>query len=423
MNINVTFDEWINNRELPFWGTNFGTEAIAFQRWRHFKEAYAPEIIQRALAESDIVVNNCLDPFGGSGTTALACQFLGVDPITIEVNPYLSDLIKAKLETYDLLSLTQDFGEVVNRSYLISIDIENIRKYLPPTFIEPGVKGRWIFNYKCAVRIFSILHAIDEVKDAKNKNLFKILLGGILIEISNVKIDGKGRRYKKNWQSNIIPENNVDVIFQQAVNNAISDITTFQNRETLNYTLLTGDSRKLINNVSKVDLCIFSPPYPNSFDYTDVYNVELWILGYLKNASDSIGLRKRTLTSHVQTKREYSLPPKSSATLDITMKALESVKGELWHKDIPHMVGAYFFELKILMEAIKAKLSKNAKLWMIVGDSKYQGVYIPVADILSELANNLGFTIDTIESFRSMRSSVQQGGRKDLKETLIVLKN
>lgn len=423
MNINVTFEEWINNRNLPYWGTNFGTEAIAFQRWRHFKEAYAPEIVKRAILESEIPVKKCLDPFGGSGTTALACQFLGVAPTTIEVNPYLSDLIQAKLERYDFTTLSNDLAAVVKRSYSISINIDSIRESLPPTFIEPGVKGRWIFDAECAIRIFKILAAIDELCNLKNKKLFKILLGGILIDISNVKVNGKGRRYKKNWVNNRVMPEKVDKIFQLSVTNAISDITLYQQRKSLEYKLLTGDSRQLINKVSEIDLCIFSPPYPNSFDYTDVYNVELWVLGYLKNAFDNNKLRKNTLSSHVQTKRVYSLPPKSSKSLDSTMKGLENVKNDLWNKDIPSMVGAYFYELMNMIEAIKSKMSPNSKLWMIVGDSKYQGVYIPVATILVELATSLGFTVDTIEAFRSMRSSAQQGGRKDLKETLVVLKN
>ncbi|ECJ0648415.1 site-specific DNA-methyltransferase, partial [Salmonella enterica] len=198
------------NRNLPYWGTNFGTEAIAFQRWRHFKEAYAPEIVKRALSESEIPVKNCLDPFGGSGTTALACQFLGVVPTTIEVNPYLSDLIKAKLEFYDFSTLSKDLGAVIKRSYSITINIDIIRESLPPTFIEPGVKGRWIFDIECAIRIFKILAAINELDNSKNKNLFKVLLGGILIDISNVKIDGKGRRYKNNWINNRVDPVKVD---------------------------------------------------------------------------------------------------------------------------------------------------------------------------------------------------------------------
>jgi DNA modification methylase len=64
---------------------------IAFQGWRNFKEAFAPELVERAINETG-KVRHVIDPFGGSGTTALAAQFLGAKPTTIEVNPFLADL-------------------------------------------------------------------------------------------------------------------------------------------------------------------------------------------------------------------------------------------------------------------------------------------------------------------------------------------
>lgn len=103
-----TFADWTSNRELVSLGTNAGAIALPFQSWRHFKEAFAPELVARAHAESRIPVRVCLDPFGGSGTTALACQFLGVHPITIEVNPFLADLIEAKLSKYRADDLATD---------------------------------------------------------------------------------------------------------------------------------------------------------------------------------------------------------------------------------------------------------------------------------------------------------------------------
>ena len=98
----VNFESWTNGRTVPSLGTNAGAPALPFQRWRHFKEAFAPEIVEEAIRSSSIPVESCLDPFGGSGTTALACQFLGVRPVTMEVNPYLADLIEAKLTGYDV---------------------------------------------------------------------------------------------------------------------------------------------------------------------------------------------------------------------------------------------------------------------------------------------------------------------------------
>ncbi len=93
----VTFEDWTQRRSVSSLGTNAGAAELPFQSWRHFKEAFAPELIARAVAHSQLPVKHCIDPFGGSGTTSLACQFLGIHPITMEVNPFLADLIEAKL--------------------------------------------------------------------------------------------------------------------------------------------------------------------------------------------------------------------------------------------------------------------------------------------------------------------------------------
>lgn len=59
---------------------------------------------------------------------------------------------------------------------------------------------------------------------------------------------------------------------------------------------------------------------------------------------------------------------------------------------------------------------------MVVGDSRYHGIQIPVADILIEIAEQIGFEKIADEPFRSMRASPQQGGRLELVESLISLK-
>src|SRR4051812_22280573 len=69
---------------------------IPFQRWFKFKEAFSPQFILQCVHSLDRFPSSCLDPFGGSGTTALTCQLLGVRPTTIEVNPFLADLITSK---------------------------------------------------------------------------------------------------------------------------------------------------------------------------------------------------------------------------------------------------------------------------------------------------------------------------------------
>ena len=328
----VTFEEWTQGRTITSLGTNAGADELPFQTWRNFKEAYAPELIARAVEESEIPVVRCVDPFGGSGTTALACQFLGVYPTIIEVNPFLADLIEAKLTTYDADILAQDLGTIAGLISREPGDVEVAFAHLPPTFIEPGVKDRWIFDRDIAARFASILSSIDKLSKETHRRLFRVLLGGILVDMSNVVISGKGRRYRRKWQELCRSPASVDDAFLDLARRAIGEIHRYSDRKQINFDLLRADSRTAVASAGKWDLAIFSPPYPNSFDYTDVYNVELWMLGYLKTTMSNRALRESTLSSHVQISRDFAAAPEGSALLDATITRLNEARPSLWDK-------------------------------------------------------------------------------------------
>ncbi len=176
-----------------------------------------------------------------------------------------------------------------------------------------------------------------------------------------------------------------------------------------------------MRRVKPAELLVFSPPYPNSFDYTDVYNIELWALKYLDEAEDNTVLRRATLSSHVQIKKDFAPAPQGSALLKRTLSALRAKKNELWDPRIPDMVAAYFADIKTVTQSAVLKMPKKGQIWMVVGDSRYAGVSIPVAEILAQLTPSLGCSLVVKEPFRSMRTSAQQGGSHSLDETLLVL--
>src|SRR5262249_52392367 len=149
------------------------------------------------------------------------------------------------------------------------------------TFIEPGIGGRFIFSREGATRILQYRKAILSLTDPQSRRLFLVLLGGILIEVSNVTVSGKGRRYRRNWLERNVDASEVDRAIHAKATAAIADIGEYGKRSCCEFQLLRGDARQRISEITNVDLAVFSPPYPNSFDYTDVYNVELWMLGYL----------------------------------------------------------------------------------------------------------------------------------------------
>ena len=59
---------------------------------------------------------------------------------------------------------------------------------------------------------------------------------------------------------------------------------------------------------------------------------------------------------------------------------------------------------------------------MVVGDSRYAEIPVPVAEILAELAPPLGLEVDRVDVLRDMRASAQQGGQRQLAESLVVLR-
>ncbi len=394
---------------------------MPFQTWRRFKEAFAPEIVERALCETSGKVRDIADPFGGSGTTALAAQFFGVKPTTIEVNPYLADLIEAKISSLDFNVAAKAFGRVIKHVACDGGPKHPAFPGAPPTFVEPGQNGRYIFSRAVARRILAYRTAIERVQDRACKRLFRVVLASAAIPASNVVVSGKGRRYRQGWRQRERGPEFVDEMFRNGALQAFHDLRRFASRQCLDYTLLRGDARMLARKIGPHDLAVFSPPYPNSFDYTDVYNVELWALGYLNGARANTQLRHATLRSHVQLLRNFDSASVCSASLTSTIDALRQVRAKLWNRHIPEMIGAYAADLVSVITDLWTCLRDRGRVYMVLGDSRYAGVDVPVARILAEITQPIGFEVIALEPSRSMRSSPQQGGRHELKEMLLVL--
>lgn len=420
----VSFDDWTKGRSIGSVGTNHGAAVLPFQAWRRFKESFAPELIQRATLETQMELRRLpegiIDPFGGSGTTALAAQFLGIKPSTIEVNPFLADLIECKICSYDLATTSRCFGQVVSMVNSAK-PADDPFPGAPATFVEPGVKGRYLFSRSVAERIAAFRDAINSLSDESSRRLFIVILGSVVIPCSNVTISGKGRRYRRGSFNNNVPATLVDKLFCEGVLAALYDIERYMERKCRSYTLLRGDARTLLRTMPHSDLAVFSPPYPNSFDYTDVYNVELWTLGYIKDKVENRRLRESTLRSHVQILRDMTSENSSSPELTRSLEKLFAVRAQLWNRHIPEMIGAYFSDMRSILYSLRQNIRTGGRIYMVVGDSRYGQIDVPVGAILREESVSMGFGVVKSEPFRSMRASPQQGGRHELAETLLVL--
>lgn len=69
----------------------------AFHRWFAYKQAFAPELVRRFLADASVrLPGPLLDPFSGAGTLAIECARRGVQALGVEALPSLAALARAR---------------------------------------------------------------------------------------------------------------------------------------------------------------------------------------------------------------------------------------------------------------------------------------------------------------------------------------
>ncbi len=400
--------------------SNRAASTLPFQRWFRFKEAFAPEFVASVIEELPYKPQHIVDPFAGSGTTAITSRVLGIRSTSIELNPLMADIVRAKITK---ISATK-FRESVLR---ILSDLNPEGKdfvkptLMPPTFVEPGVNNRYIFP----LDVFAISRAIlrkSSFLDRDEARLVRVALASCLVRNSNVRVNGKGRRYRSRWNERQPTVRGLLEDFEEACEHICEDLLDFTLLPRGCHTLLQGDARQKLIEIESADAIICSPPYPNSFDYTDVYNVELWMLDYLCSSDDNRSLRSATIRSHVQYRwpdRPGLVETLGSSTLNRTIAQIIERRNDLWDPYIPEMIVHYFDDMRKIFLSAKRILQKGNYIVFAVGNSRYAHITIEVPEILMELVAPLGFSSVKKEAVRSMRTSAQHGGREDLEETAI----
>ena len=297
------------------------------------------------------------------------------------------------------------------------------------TFSERKELQKWLFPTP-------VLRAFESGKITNNENspnvrsLIKLALIGAAMDCCNATRDGKCLRYKKNW----LAQQATSADFREAFASRVSNITDDLWTEPLNNSnskVLLGDCRKLIlkDNFSQFDICITSPPYLNSFDYSDIYRPEIFLGDFVTNNHELMKIRLKTIRSHIQAKWEYPILNDFGPTFDHSMEELASIQEYLWDKKILKMVQAYFEDMSFVLKGLLQKAKPGASIWLVVSTSAYAGVEIPVDSIIAEIGTRVGWVPREIGLLRRLRSSSQHmrgNGNENfssvpLRETVVIM--
>lgn len=402
------------------------SSSLCRHRWYYFKEGFSTSLINEAITSYNGASTslNILDPFCGCGTTPLQSALNNHKATAIEVNPFLAFTAKAKCIESDWDK--SEFTELVDK--IIKDSKGGKRSHLESfsTFTKRDDLKKWLFNIDVIRRFSAVIALIKEfspIKYASNLKLSAIIAA---FECCNARRDGKGLRYKKDWEEQNFSSEDFIKKFEYRTSLMLQDVFEEKINSSNKPSIIHGDSRNIIKqlNDKSYDLIITSPPYLNSFDYTDIYRAELFLGEYVKSNEELRNLRKNTLRSHVQVKWDKSISYAPEMLISIN-KELADNADKLWNKNIPYMVRAYFEDMREIFKSAYEKLKPGGEVWLVVSTSAYGGVHIPVDFILGEIFGQIGFQLDSIHCLRNLRTSSQQYkelqvDRPPLRESLII---
>lgn len=395
-------------------------------RWYPFVEGYSKEFIQSILEEmgkKDIV---CLEPFSGSGTTALELQNNNIPCYSFEVNPLMYLIARVKLEnTYQIDRIDYWYNHIKNTRNNVTVELQTDFA----TLYEGENKKKWNYSTIVGTAIEKLKISIENIDEEIYRDLFTVALASILLDVSNLYRNGKCLSYKKNWQNRNISEDDVYQRFNDKIVNEIrNDIQASVSKAEQNnkQLLFNEDSRagieeKLEDNT--IDLVITSPPYLNSRDYTDTYMLELKTLGFTNTATAIRDLREKTLRSHVQIKWNDNTDINNLLLKD-TIEQLEAASEDVekWNSSIVDMVRLYFVDIQKIFHALYQKMKIKGRVYFNVSNSAYFNVLIDTLEICASIAESEGFKVLEIRDARKLKTSPQQQKKVDkLLEGVIVL--
>jgi hypothetical protein len=174
-----------------------------------------------------------------------------------------------------------------------------------------------------------------------------------------------------------------------------------------------------------VQLSVFSPPYLNHIDYTEVYKIELWLLGFIRSQVEMLELRRRTLRSHASIAVHEMNARLPSEVFDSAAEAalLLAADGSNWHAKAGPLVIAYLHDMQRTFETLTRKLRPGGRAVCVVGNSAHgrggTRVVFAVDLWLAAIARAVGLHLERIWVARPLR---RRTSSRYLRESAIVLR-
>jgi hypothetical protein len=446
------------NRVSDF-GTLVGSEDLRHapvHRWFAYKEGFSPALLDKAIHSLSLPAGlKVCDSFGGVATTALAgLTHPSVSEVrSVEYSPFARFVGQTKLRwpTFNADRLTSLLEPALEFDQSRSVEVPELAAF----------SNKEIFSKE---RVKQLLRAREHLKQLPGaleaeRDFLLLGLAAVIEDLSGAMKDGRALRIKRGRTRRLsslastpllVPaKGKVERALAGQWSAMIGDLRSLEpTAKAAEGTVahhLSGDARDLasisLGNESQAfpdgwaDFSLFSPPYLNCIDYTEIYKLELWLMGFVSDQQVFRETRLGTLRSHPSIRfpeRTY-FDGVEADVVDLVEGAAEWIKNNGSRPEVGPIVKQYFEDmLQVWREQFRV-LAPGASAVCVIANSTFsrreqvgdgtrrEEWRLPLLTdvIVAELAKIAGFSKVEIWEARALRPrNVRQG---QAREALVVV--
>jgi 16S rRNA G966 N2-methylase RsmD len=381
--IDIKNDEYISierNSALKMYGVGFQPAKCIPEIPEWFFNKYIP-------SGSNSVI---LEPFAGSGTTILEALKNNNSVYWIDNNP-LSRLI-CECKSFGINT------ELLEKSLNTVMTYVRKAKDVEVTMVFANID---LWFQKPVQEALTIIK--DAISKEKEENVKKVLLLALSITVRKMsEMEDSMILAARRANNREIIEYSRDDVYENYENNVRKIIGAYEEwnpivgEERKSFQIMTNDARN-IDKEFYFDAVVTSPPYINAMDYIWASKFELHWLDLVSDDKNRLEVSSEEIgTERIPAKIYKELAVTNNEELNRILediysgKVYKATKGQ--NELRSRVTYQYFEDMRKHFESAYKALKKDGLYCFIIGDtSKICGVEIPVANMLRDIANEMGF--------------------------------
>lgn len=376
--------------------------------WLRLTPAYSVRMVEQVLAEFGGSASSVLDPFSGTGTTALCAAYRGLRAVATDINPFLIWFARGKSAQYSAAQrvafeaaahcLTRRLREGTARPAAIPA-LRNIERWWHPEALA----------FVAALR-----GEVERVEAEPIRDLLKITFCRTLMSLSNAAFDHQSMSFNASSSAEASARK-AEPDLEEFVTRFADDVSTvalgIMENPAGPVHIEQVDSRALGElrlPPGSFDLLITSPPYPNRMSYIRELRPYMYWLGFLDESKAAGALDWQAIggTWGSATSRLGTWKPSGAFIPEYLFPILQQIRDghPKYGRVMAQYVLKYFDDMSVHFNSAAQLLRHQGTAHYIVGNSTFYGHLVPAERLYVDQLLRAGFRSAEVRALRRRSS-------------------